>query len=88
MTPSCSRNWPPASPVRDIKLTQGLGAVATFTDASLVGKPVKPGNAKAIVSGLMVLKPRVLTVVSMFTDDAQGPDAQKMLQALETLTLD
>lgn len=74
--------------VRDLKLKQGMGAVASFTDASLVGKPVEAGNAKALASGMLVLKPGTLGVVSMFMDDARGPDAEKMLQALETLTLE
>lgn len=76
------------SVIRDLKLKQGIGAVASFTDSSLVGKPNEPGNAKAIASGMIVLKPKVLTVVSMFMDDASGPDASKMLQALETLSLE
>jgi|JI6StandDraft_1071083.scaffolds.fasta_scaffold01290_13 hypothetical protein len=76
------------SVVRDLKLKQGIGAVASFTDSSLVGKPNEPGNAKAIASGMIVLKPKVLAVVSMFMDDASGPDASQMLQALETLSLE
>lgn len=73
--------------VRDLKLKQGIGAVASFADASLVGKPKKPGDAKALASGMIILKPGLLGVVSMFMDDAQGPDAEKMLQALETLSI-
>lgn len=74
--------------VHGLKLQRGYGAVASFTDASLVGKPIEPGNTKALASGLIVPKPGVLGVVSMFMDDAQGHDAQKMLQTLETLMLD
>lgn len=74
--------------IQDLKLKQGLGAVAPFTDASLVGKPMEPGNTKAIMSGIIVPKPKVLTIVSIFTDDPKGPEAKKMVEALETLTLE
>lgn len=74
--------------IRALKLPKGLGAVASFTDAALVGKPIKPGDAKALAAGLIVPKPQIYTVVSMFMDDAKGSDAEKMLQALETFSLD
>lgn len=74
--------------IRELKLKKGLGAVASFTDASLVGKPIKPGDAKALATGLIVPKPEIFAVVSMFMDDAKGSDAEKMLRALETFTLE
>ncbi len=74
--------------IQDLKLKGGMGAVAAFTDASLVGKPMEPGNTKAIINGMIVPKPQILTVVSIFTDDVKGPEAAKMLEAVETLTVE
>lgn len=71
--------------IKPLKLGKGFGVAATFTDASLVGKPVKQGNAKTITSGYLAPVPKVLGVVSIFADDADGPDAALMKTALETL---
>jgi hypothetical protein len=72
----------------ELKLKQGYGVVASFTDASLVGKPVIQGNSKALTSGLLVPKSNVLMIVTMFMDDANGEDAKSMIQALETVVVE
>lgn len=74
--------------IQDLKLKGGIGAVAAFTDASLVGKPKEAGNTKALINGMIVPKPGVLSVVSIFTDDVKGDEAAKMLEAVESLTVE
>lgn len=74
--------------LQDLKLKKGIGLVASFTDARLVGKPIVLGNSKSITTGLLVPKPDVMLVVTMFSDDAKGDDARKMTQALETIVVE
>lgn len=74
--------------IQSLKLNKGMGAIATFTDAGLVGKPVIPGNAKTITSGIIQPAPKRVCIVSIFADDANGPDASLMKTALETLVLE
>ena len=71
--------------IQSLKLSKGMGAIATFTDAGLVGKPVIPGNAKTITSGIIQPAPKMVCIVSIFADDANGPDAALIRTALETL---
>ena len=74
--------------IQSLKLSKGMGAIATFTDAGLVGKPVIPGNAKTITSGIIQPAPKMVCIVSIFADDANGPDSVLMKTALETLVLE
>jgi hypothetical protein len=73
---------------QELKLAKGMGAIAAFTDASLVGKPIQPGQSKVMLTGLMVPNPKTILVMTIFTDEPNGDDAKVMTQALETLVLE
>ncbi|QIF03113.1 hypothetical protein [Roseimicrobium sp. ORNL1] len=73
---------------QELNLKQGMGAIAAFTDASLVGKPMEPGHSKVMLTGLMVPNPKTILVMTIFTDEPNGDDAKAMLQALETVVLE
>lgn len=71
--------------LQEIKLKQGVGCQAIYTDASLADKPVEVGNAKVISSGFVAPVPEVLGTITIFADDAKDPDFLAAIQALGTM---
>jgi hypothetical protein len=71
--------------LREIKLKQGVGCQAVYTDASLAGKPVQVGNAKVISSGFVAPHPEILGSITIFADDTQDADFKAAIEALNTL---
>lgn len=74
-----------AAKMQEIKLKQGVGCQAVFTDAALAEKPVEPGNAKVICSGLVAPQPDVLGTVTISADDAKDADFLAAIQALGSI---
>ncbi|WP_395738509.1 hypothetical protein [Prosthecobacter sp.] len=74
-----------AAKMQEIKLKQGVGCQAVFTDAALAEKPVEPGNAKVTCSGLVAPQPDVLGTVTISADDAKDADFLAAIQALESI---
>lgn len=74
-----------AANLREIKLKQGVGCQAVYTDAELAGKPVEPGNAKVISSGFVSPVPTLLGTVTIFADDVKDADFLAAIQALGTI---
>ena len=71
--------------LQEIKLKQGVGCQAVYTDATLVDKPVQSGNAKVLASGLVAPVPDVLVTITLSADDAKDADFQAAIQALGTM---
>ena len=71
--------------LQDIKLKQGVGCQAVYTDATLVDKPVQAGNAKVLASGLVAPMPDVLGTITISADDAKDADFLAAIQALGTM---
>ena len=71
--------------LQEIKLKQGVGCQAVYTDATLVDKPVQAGNAKVLSSGLVAPMPDVLGTITISADDAKDPDFLRAIQALGTM---
>lgn len=71
--------------LKEITLKRGVGCQATYTDASLAGKPVEIGNAKVISSGFLAPQSDILGSITIFADDAKDPEFQAAVKALETI---
>lgn len=72
-------NW------QDIKLKQGVGCQAVFTDAALVDKPIEPGKAKVVCSAFVAPQPEVLGTVTILADDAKDSDFLAAIAALDSI---
>ena len=71
--------------LEDFSLEKGLGAYCVFTDASLVGKEVKPGDYKVMGSGQIQPNEDMLGVVSLFADDGAGKEFEAMVNIINSL---
>jgi hypothetical protein len=71
--------------LKDFSLEKGFGAYCVFTDASLVGKEVKPGEYKVMGSGQIQPNEDMLGVVSLFADDAAGQEFKVMVKIINSL---
>jgi hypothetical protein len=65
-----------------LRLAQGYGVYATFTDAALVGQPAKRGDYKVMSSGLIQFTADVLAVISVFSDDSAGAEQKQLLSTV------
>ncbi|WP_395748361.1 hypothetical protein [Prosthecobacter sp.] len=82
---AAARSVEGAAKMEAIKLKQGVGCQAVFTDAALAEKPVEPGNAKVICTGLVAPQPDVLGTVTVFADDGKDADFLAAIQALGSI---
>ncbi len=82
---AAARSMEGADQLQEIKLKQGVGCQAVYTDAALADKPVEIGNAKVICSGFVAPMPNVLGTVTIFADDAKDADLLAAIQALGTI---
>jgi hypothetical protein len=73
--------------LKDFSLGSGFGSYCLFTDASLVGKKAKPGDYKVMGSGQVQPANNVVGVVSLFADEAEGPEMQAMLKIINSLNV-
>jgi hypothetical protein len=73
--------------MQEIKLARGVGFRCTFTDASLVGKPVQIGNAKVISTAFIAPQQDALGSITIFADTAEDADFESANRALETIEL-
>lgn len=71
--------------LREFSLEKGYGAYCLFTDSSLVGKNVKPGNYKVMGSGQVQPGDNMLGVVSLFADEADGKEIKAMVTIINSL---
>jgi hypothetical protein len=71
--------------LKDFSLGTGFGSYCLFTDASLVGKKVKPGDYKVMGSGQVQPTDNVIGVVSLFADEADGVEMKAMLKIINSL---
>ncbi len=70
--------------LQEFKVSSGYGAYCLFTDASEVGKPVKPEVFKNVVIGIIRLSDGDAIAVSLLFNDPSGPDLAAMLESLAT----
>jgi hypothetical protein len=73
--------------LKDLPVKDGLGAYSVFTDAFLVGQKTREGEYPVLASGLVQLGDGLLVKVSLFTDQAQGPELKAMLAMVGSLRL-
>lgn len=69
--------------VTEIKIQNGTGLYSVFEDPTLVGKPPKRGDYKIAIPMVVWLRPDIVLQITLFTDNATGPDlieALKMIQ--------
>lgn len=71
--------------LKDFSLGTGFGSYCLFTDASLVGKKVKPGDYKVMGSGQVQPADNLVGVVSLFADEADGLEMKEMLNIINSL---
>jgi hypothetical protein len=71
--------------LKDFSLEKGYGAYCLFTDASLVGKKVKPGEYKIMGSGEVQPADSMLGAVSFFADEADGMELKAMIKIINSL---
>ena len=72
--------------LKDFSLGTGFGSYCLFTDASLVGKKVKPGDDyKVMGSGQVQPADNVVGVVSLFADEGDGVEMKAMLKIINSL---
>ena len=70
---------------KDLKLSEGYGLCATFTDASLAGKASKVGDYKVLTSAKMQFSEDVFAIVSIFTDDENSVEQKQLMSSIEGL---
>ncbi len=71
--------------LRDFSLEKGYGVYCLFTDASLTGKQVKPGEYKVFGVGKVQPGEGVLGLVTLFADEADGKEFKAMVKIINSL---
>lgn len=71
-----------------LPLSQGVGFFMHLTDRSLVGKPPRPGDYKAMRNAVAALDPTALVVITIQFDEAQGPELADMMAMVRSMTFD
>jgi hypothetical protein len=71
--------------LKDFSLEPGFGSYCLFTDATLVGKKAKPGDYKVLASGEVQPADNMVGVVSLFADEADGPEMEAMFKMINSL---
>ena len=67
--------------MQEIKLKQGVGCHAEYTDTS----PAEPGKAKAVSTAFVAPVPDVLVTISIVAEDTKDLDFLAAIQALGTI---
>ena len=73
--------------LKDFKIGAATGFSATFTDASLVGKPSVKEDYKALTTCFVYLGQQVMLTATVFTDDLGGPAYAEGLRLLKSISL-
>jgi hypothetical protein len=73
--------------LKEFKFAGASGFSATFTDASLVGKPTVKDDYKAMTSCFAYLGEHVLVTATVFTDDLNGKAYAEALRILKSISL-
>ncbi len=68
-------------------LEKGCGAYCCFSDASLVGKAVEPGDFRVMAIGEVQPGDNLPATVSLFANDLEGADFKAMVKMVNSLTL-
>lgn len=70
-----------------LKLANGIGVAAIFTDKSEVGKPTPkgPGHYKLMTSAMIRVGDSTLATVSVFSDSKETPEYRTALEVIEGL---
>lgn len=68
---------------KPLNVTTGYGFACDFTDPSLRGKPVKPGDYKVVTSGKIRLGPKLILEVFIGSEGFNTQAHQQLLGALE-----
>lgn len=71
--------------VQEIKLKQGVGCHAEYTNAPLANKPVEAGAAKVMSSAFVAPVPNLLGMITIYADDVKDADFLSAIQALNTI---
>jgi hypothetical protein len=73
--------------IKELKFGGVSGLCATFTDASLVGKPRVKEDYKAMTSCFAYLGEHVMVTATIFTDDLEGKAYSEAMRILKSLSL-
>jgi len=73
--------------LKDFKIGAATGFSATFTDASLVGKPSVKDDYKALTTCFVYLGGQVMLTATVFTDDLGSPAYAEGLRLLKSISL-
>lgn len=73
--------------LKELKFGGVTGFAATFTDASLVGKPSLKEDYKAMTACFVYLGERVMVTATLFTDDVGGKTCAEGLRFLKSMSL-
>lgn len=86
-----AQRFVPAGPVegegqmQEIKLKQGVGCRAEYTDTSPADDPAEAGKSKAVSTAFVAPVPDVLGTISILANDSKDPDFLAAIQALGTI---
>jgi hypothetical protein len=73
--------------LKRLKLASGTGFYASFTDASLAGKPSQPGNYKVMTNGMAKLGDDLVLALTLFSDDKTSPEYVAGMKMFESVKL-
>ena len=73
--------------IKELKIAEGLGFYANFTDPDLVGKPVEKGNYKTATPVILSLGSKYLIKVTVLCDDLNGADYQDTIKIVESIKI-
>ncbi len=71
--------------MQEIKLKQGVGCHAEYTDTSPADDPAQAGKAKAVSTAFVAPVPDVLVTISIVAEDTKDPDFLAAIQSLGTI---
>lgn len=74
--------------IKELRLAGATGFCATFTDASLVGKPSVKDDFKVVTSCFIYLGEQVMLTATIFTDDPAGPAYAEGMRLLKSVSLE
>jgi hypothetical protein len=73
--------------LKELPLSPAYGLCATFTDAKLVGQPLKAGNFKVMTHAMIQFTEEVSANVMVLTDDVHGAEQQQLMQMVSCMKL-
>jgi hypothetical protein len=73
--------------IKELKIKEGLGYYANFTDPDLVGKPVEKGNYKTATPIILSLGSKYLIKVTVLCDDLSGTDYQEAIKIVQSIKI-